>query len=80
MRDLILGCVATAVLLSAFHTVQVRREVYALGHEIGTLERALAEQRRWDDNMEIQLERLLSPKELIARASEADVVLEAGRK
>ena len=80
MRDLILGCVATAFLLSAFHTVQVRREVYALGHEIGALERALAEQHRWDDNLELKLERLLSPRELIARAKEAEVVLETESK
>ena len=76
MRDLVIWLVALLFLFSSFHTVKVRREVDALGSENGSLERSLLEKRRRNDNLQLQLEHMLSPAELIKRADEADVFLQ----
>ena len=76
MRELIVWLVALLFLFTSFHTVKVRRDVDALGSENGALERALLERRRQNDNIELQLERMLSPAELAARATEADVFVQ----
>ena len=54
----------------------MRRDVDALGSENGALERGLLERQRQNDNLELQLERMLSPAELAARATEADVFVQ----
>ena len=76
MRELIVWLVALLFLFTSFHTVKVRRDVDALGSENGALERALLERQRKNDNLELQLERMLSPAELAARATEADVFVQ----
>ncbi len=76
MRDLVIWLVALLFLFSSFHTVNVRREVDALGSENGALERSLLENRRTNDNLQLQLERMLSPAELVKRAADADVFLQ----
>ena len=77
MRDLMIWGVALAFLLAAFHTVHIRREVYALGQTIGALENAVEEQRRVGDNLQLELERLVSPAELAARAERTGVAISA---
>ena len=68
MRDLVLWGTAVAFLLVAFYTVQVRRELYALGGRIGTLESALMERKRLNDNLQLEVERLTSPMRLTKKA------------
>ncbi len=75
MRDLFVWIVALLFLFSSFETVKVRREVDALGSGNGALERALLETQRRNDNMQLKLERMLSPAELALRAAEEDVFL-----
>jgi len=74
MRDLFVWLVALLFFFSSFHTVKVRRDVDALGTENGALERALLETQRQNDNLQLRLERMLSPAELAARAAEADLL------
>jgi len=66
MRDLVLWGTAVAFLLVAFYTVHVRRELYAVGRQLGTLESTLIERRRLNDNLQLDLERLVSPMRLHA--------------
>ena len=83
MRDFLVWGVALLFLVTAFHTVHVRREVYRLGRDIDTLEHAVVEQRRRGDNLRLELERLASPARLKAAAEKAGVSVrerkEAGR-
>ena len=76
MRDLVIWIVALLFLFSSFHTVKIRREVDALGSENGALERSLLENRRRNDNLQIQLERMLSPAELARHAAEEEIFLQ----
>ena len=76
MRDLVIWIVALLFLFSSFHTVKIRRDVDALGSENGALERSLLENRRRNDNLELQLERMLSPAELVRRAADAEIFLQ----
>ena len=75
MRDLLLWGTAVLFLLAALYTVAVRREVYDLAREIGTLERELSERHRRGDNLALLRERLRSPGDLCARAERAGILL-----
>ena len=73
MRDGFVCGVALLFLVTAFHTVHVRREVYRLGRDIDTLEHALLEQRRRGDNLRLELEKMASPGRLKATAGRIGV-------
>lgn len=75
MRDLLVWGFALLFLVTAFHTVHVRRDVYRLGREIGALEETLFEQRRRADNLRLELERLASPAQLKAHAEKAGIAI-----
>ena len=81
--QIVIGAAALLFLVSAFHTVHVRREVYRLGLDIDTLEHALLEQRRRGDNLRLELEKLASPAQLKAAARKNGIAIveqkEAGR-
>ena len=78
MRNLVVWGVALLFLVSAFHTVHVRREVYRLGRDIDTLEHALLEQRRRGDNLRLELEKMASPGRLKATAGKNGVAVREG--
>jgi cell division protein FtsL len=64
---LVLGC-AAALMASAVITVHLRRQVIALGREIGGLDARLDELRRRNENLTLELEAARSPEALRARA------------
>jgi hypothetical protein len=70
MRDLAVPCAAVLFLMTAFFTVGVRREVYAIGRTIGDLDRKVQDARRRGDNLELERERLASPGLLVAAPEE----------
>jgi hypothetical protein len=73
LRDSAVWGAALLFLMTAFFTVGVRREVYAIGRAIGDLERRVQDARRRGDNLELLRERLASPARLTlaAEAEEA---------
>jgi len=75
MRDLLLWGSAVLFLFAALYTVAVRREVYALGREIGVLKAGLCESCCREDNLALLKERLRSPLPLLQRARRAGVKL-----
>jgi cell division protein FtsL len=59
---------AIVFLFAALYTVAVRREVYDEARRIGVLERRVREERRRNENGEIERERLASPGAILERA------------
>ena len=68
MRDFITWSTATAFLLTALYAVTVRREMVSVGRSIGQLSREVAESKRRNDNLELEVSRLRSPGPLSERA------------
>jgi len=79
LRDSVIWGTAIAVLLAALQTVQIRREVVAVGREIGRLERILEETRKGNENRALELERAKSPARLLATAAGKGVLPEEAR-
>ena len=73
-RDLLLWGTAVILLLAAFYTVSVRRELYDRARGIGRLEKRLIEQQRRNDNLALLRERLASPGSLRERARQAGIL------
>ena len=61
MRDLVIWGTAVAFLLTALYAVTVRREMVTVGRSIGRLSHELAESRRRNDNLALEVSRLRSP-------------------
>jgi hypothetical protein len=78
LRDLVLSVTALLFLLAALYTVTVRRELYAEGRRNALLEERLREQRRQNDNLRIDRERLAAPGAVLERARLAGLVDEGG--
>jgi len=68
MRDFITWSTATAFLLTALYAVTVRREMVSVGRSIGQLSEEVAESKRRNDNLELEVSRLRSPGPLRERA------------
>ena len=68
MRDFITWSTATAFLLTALYAVTVRREMVTVGRSIGQLTEEVAESKRRNDNLELEVSRLRSPGQLTERA------------
>jgi len=71
MRDAALWGFSAALLLAAFHTVHLRREVYAIAREMGAMNDRLEEARRRNANLRLRLEAARSPARLQGRARAA---------
>ncbi|MHC4953510.1 MAG: hypothetical protein ACYTGZ_06440 [Planctomycetota bacterium] len=61
MRDLVTWGTAIAFLLAALYAVTVRREMVTVGRSIGRLSHDVAEFRRRNDNLALEVSRLRSP-------------------
>ena len=68
MRDFLTWSTATAFLLTALYAVTVRSEMVSVGRSIGMLSHEVAESRRRNDNLELEVSRLRSPGPLSERA------------
>jgi cell division protein FtsL len=68
MRDFLTWSTATAFLLTALYAVTVRREMVTVGRSIGQLSQEVSEQKRRNDNLELEVSRLRSPGPLRERA------------
>ena len=68
MRDFITWSTATAFLLTALNAVTVRGEMVTVGRSIGQLSDEVAETKRRNDNLELEVSRLRSPGPLTERA------------
>ncbi len=79
MRDTMLWGTAVLFLLAALHTVSVRRRVYGIARDNGTLETELVVRRRRCANLAIERDRLASPAALRRRAEERSIVPEVIR-
>ena len=75
-RDLLLWGTAVVLLLAAFYTVSVRRELYDRARGIGRLEKRLIEHQRRNDNLALLRERLASPRSLRDRARRTGILTE----
>ena len=75
-RDLLLWGTAVVLLLAAFYTVSVRRELYDRARGIGRLEKRLIEQQRRNDNLALLRERLASPRSVRDRARRTGILTE----
>ena len=75
MRDLVTWGAAVAFLLTALYAVTVRRELVVVGRSIGQISHDLAEMRRQNDNLQLEVSRLRSPGPLTDRACAAGVAL-----
>ena len=80
MRDLLLWGTAVLFLLAALYTVAVRREVYALARENGSLAKRLQERVRRCDNLALGCERLRSPLTLRERAEKVGIRTESSAR
>ena len=75
MRDLVTWGAAVAFLLTALYAVTVRRELIVVGRSIGQISHDVAEFRRSNDNLQLEVSRLRSPGPLTDRAREVGVAL-----
>ncbi|MGQ0612504.1 MAG: hypothetical protein ACT4PV_01970 [Planctomycetaceae bacterium] len=66
------GCAATLT-LAAFHTVHLRRQVYAIARDMGGMNERLEEARRRNGNLLLRLEAARSPRRLLGNARERGV-------
>ncbi len=73
MRSFALWGFAVALMLAAFHTVHLRRQVYAIAREMGGMNERLEEARRRNANLMLRLEGARSPRRLLGRAEESGV-------
>jgi len=69
MRDFVTWSAATAFLLTSLYAVTVRREMVSVGRSIGQLTSDVAESKRRNDNLELEVARLRSPGALSDRAN-----------
>ena len=68
MRDFVTWSAATDFLLTSLYAVTVRREMVSVGRSIGQLSSVVAESKRRNDNLELEVTRLRSPGSLSDRA------------
>jgi len=78
MRNALLWGTAVIFLLTALYTVSVRREVYSLAGQIGSLRTDRLEQTRTRDNLRIRRARLEAPAALRLRARELGIKRASG--
>jgi len=77
-RDFVVWGCAGALMAAALLTVHLRREIYVLGREIGSLDDRLVELRRRNDNLLLGVQAERSPRELRRRAEESGLLTVAG--